>query len=98
MIKIAAMQGRFRWKPILISTGIFALLALGWFFLHKFQLGSIYGHFLDQSARAEESGNPERAARFLRQYLLVNREDLDARVRYGLLVEESTSDPRTRLQ
>src|SRR5262245_34689974 len=94
MTKIAKTTGSFRWKPILISTGLLFVLGLGWFFLHQVQLGSIYGRFLEQAARAEESGNPERAARFLRHYLLVNRDDLDARARYGLLCEQTAADRR----
>ena len=72
---IAALQ------TILILGIGFVVVAVGWFFLHRFQMRSIHGHFRELSTRDEESGRFERAARFLRLYLLVSGEDPDSLAR-----------------
>jgi tetratricopeptide (TPR) repeat protein len=88
------MQGRFRWKAILFLILGLAVFGTAWFFLQRFQISSIHSRFLDQVARAEETGNTERAARFLKQYLSVKRDDVDARARYGVLIEQLAASPQ----
>ncbi len=81
-------QGRFRWKPILLLAVGFAVFGSGWYLLHRFQMQSLHVRYREQAARAEETGNPDRAVRFLRQYLLVKGDDTDARARFAVLVEK----------
>ena len=81
-------QGRFRWKPILLVVVGFAVFGSGWYLLHRLQMQSLHVRYREQAARAEETGNPDRAVRFLRQYLLVKGDDTDARARFAVLVEK----------
>src|SRR5262245_57210926 len=90
------MRGKFRWKIISVLTLVGALAGTGWFLLHRYQMRRMNHAFLEQSVRAEDAGHTERAARFLRQYLLINRDDIDALARYGVLLDKLANSPRAR--
>jgi cellulose synthase operon protein C len=95
------LHGKFRWKAVLSLVVICALLGVGWFFLHRYQMKSIHSRFLAQATRAEEAKPPQydRAVRFLRIYLLAKGDDTDALARYGILIEErATPNYKTRLE
>ena len=51
---------------IFATLGGFAILAGGWFFLHKLQKRAMHVRFREFAARDEENERYERAARFLR--------------------------------
>jgi tetratricopeptide (TPR) repeat protein len=88
------MQGTFRWKAILVSVLAVALLGTGWYFLHRYQKRKIHGYFLELATRDEEGKRLDRAARFLRQYLLVQPDDVEALARYGKLLEKQAQNRR----
>jgi tetratricopeptide (TPR) repeat protein len=88
------MQGRFRWKAILLLAVCSAPLGVGWFFLHKHQVTTLHGQYLTLAKRAEEKKDLERAARFLSIYLSVTGDDIDARARYGVLLQELAQKPK----
>jgi tetratricopeptide (TPR) repeat protein len=90
-------HGRFRWKAILLLIVCSTLAGAGWHFLHRFQMRSMQPRLLEQATRAENDSPPEykRAATFLNQYLMVNRDDVDVQARLGILVEDKLPpDPR----
>src|SRR5262249_9513611 len=58
------------------------------FFLHKYQVTALHGQYLPLATRAEEKKDLERAARFLSIYLSVTGNDVDARARYGALLQK----------
>jgi Tfp pilus assembly protein PilF len=84
------MRGKFRWKVILVLGLAGCLAGVGWFFLHRYQVRRLNSAFLEQADRAEQDGQPERAARFLRQFLLISQSDVDVMDRYGQLLEKLT--------
>ncbi|HWY87306.1 MAG TPA: tetratricopeptide repeat protein [Gemmataceae bacterium] len=90
-------QGRFRWKAILLLIVCFTLAGAGWYFLHRIQMRAMQPRLLEQATRAETDSPPEykRAATFLNQYLMVNRDDVDVQARLGVLVEDKLpNDPK----
>lgn len=88
------MRGKLRWKWLILLAVMGACTSAGWFFGHRYQMRRMNGVFLEQATRAEENGHADRAARFLRQYLLINRADVDTRIRYGILLENLANSPR----
>jgi tetratricopeptide (TPR) repeat protein len=84
------LQGKFRWKAVLLMVVAFTLLGSGWFMLHRMQRRELHGRFLELAKRAEESDPPQydRAQRFLRLYLLVKEDDVEALTRYAILLDD----------
>ncbi len=73
-----------------------ALFLTGWFFLHRYQTRRLIADFVQQADRAEAEGRLDRAARLLRHYVVLVPADLDARTRYGTLLEKSATTGRAR--
>ncbi len=90
------MRGKFNWKLAIVLGLLVLLVSVGWFGLHQYQMRGMYGAFLEQATRDEDKGRTERAARFLRQYLLLRSDDVEVRARYGILLEKLAKTGRAR--
>ena len=90
------LQGKFRWKAILLLVVCSALLGLGWFFLHRLQIQTLHSQYLKLATRAEEKKDFNRAVRFLWIYLSVKGDDVDARAQYGVLLEKLAQTQKER--
>src|SRR5438309_1311296 len=88
------MGGKLRWKIVISLVLVGTVAGVSWFLLHRYQMRQMNSVFLEQSARAEDAGHADRAARFLRQYLLINRADVDARAHFGTLLEKLAVNAR----
>jgi tetratricopeptide (TPR) repeat protein len=99
-MKIIRMQGRFRWKSILIVVLVCAFLSVGWHFLHRYQVTAMQPELLEQATRAERSTppQPEVAMQFLRNYLRLQQDDVDAGARLGGLVEKHAKTGRDKAE
>ena len=90
------MKDKLNVRFLLIALGTLVVLGVSWFGVHAFQMRQHIGTLLDLVNRAEEQGKPDRAARLLGQYVKLVPEDLDSRIRYGLLLEKLPSTPGLR--
>src|SRR5262249_45368444 len=77
---------------------VVSVVAGGIWLLHRVQAGPQAQAFLSQAELAENEGNLEKAASYLRRYLILNRGDIDVRGRLGLLLDETarSDEERTR--
>jgi lipopolysaccharide biosynthesis regulator YciM len=90
------MHGKINVRFLLLVTVAGLVLGSAWFFVHRAQKKRRLGDYLTQANRAEEEKKFDRAARLLRAYVLAVPTDLDARVRYGGLLEKLSRTPRAR--
>ncbi len=90
------MRGTFNLRFFLVVVATTAVFAVGWFGLHRYQQNRHRAGYLDQATRAEAEQKPDRAARLLRAYILAVPGDIDARVRYGGLLEKLSKTPRAK--
>jgi tetratricopeptide (TPR) repeat protein len=81
-------------KFLAVLLAATVLFAGGWHFLHAYQVERTASTLLAQADRAQERGRPDRAALLITRYLLLCPGDVDARVRYGQLVERQAKTPR----
>jgi cellulose synthase operon protein C len=90
------MRGKLDRRFLLLAVVATLVFATGWFFLHRYQKNRRLGEYLVQAGRAEEEKKYDRAARLLRAYVLGAPQDLDARVRYGGLLEKLAKTRRAK--
>ena len=90
------MTDKLNVRFLLIALGTLVVLGVSWFGVHAFQMRQHVGTLLELVNRAEEQGKSDRAARLLGQYVKLVPEDLDSRIRYGLLLEKLPSTPGLR--
>ncbi|MBN9523783.1 hypothetical protein J0H58_35615, partial [bacterium] len=65
-------------------------------FVHAYQVQRGAQELLAESARLAQAGEPAEATEYLDRYLLLNRDDADARTRYALLVAGQSKNPRQK--
>ncbi len=76
------------------SLATFAIVGLGVYFLHKWQVRRQTGIFLAMAQEAETSGNLVKAINSYGQYLALAPRDADAQARYGLMLFEARAYAR----
>src|SRR5262245_19557205 len=83
---------------LLCLLAVVSVVAGGIWLLHRVQAGPQAQAVLRQAELAENEGNLEKAASYLRRYLILNRGDIDVRGRLGLLLDETarSDEERTR--
>jgi tetratricopeptide (TPR) repeat protein len=72
------------------------VLGGGWYLAHRLQVRRNAASLLSQADAAETQQRPDRAARYLRMYVGYRPEDVDARVRYGQLLDRMARSDRNR--
>jgi tetratricopeptide (TPR) repeat protein len=82
------MRSRLNVRFLILFSVCVSVFAVGWFLTHRFQKKRRLNDYLVQTTRAEEENKLDRAARLLRAYVLASPQDIDARVRYGELLEK----------
>src|SRR5690242_5664268 len=83
------MRRRLDFKFLACLLAAVAVAAVGVHFLHAFQVHRNAHSLLQQADRAGEQGNPEKAAEYLRRYLVYAPGDTDARAKYGLTLAKA---------
>jgi predicted Zn-dependent protease len=90
------MRRKLNLRFLLVVFVAAIVFAVGWFFLHRFQKNRRLGDYLAQATRAEDEKKFDRAARFIRAYILAVPADTDVRIRYAELLEKMGNTPRDR--
>jgi tetratricopeptide (TPR) repeat protein len=90
------MQERLNVRAFMWLVAVVAALAVGVFFVHRFQVRSHASALRELAGSAKSQGRPDRAARLLNLYLTFSPADLEARAEYGSLLETLSDSPRAR--
>jgi tetratricopeptide (TPR) repeat protein len=90
------MQERLSIRAFIWLVAVVTVLAVGVFFVHRFQVRSHAAELRDLAGAAKSQGRPDRAARLLNLYLTFSPADLEARAEYGSLLETMSDSPRAR--
>jgi tetratricopeptide (TPR) repeat protein len=72
------------------------VLGGGWYLAHRLQVRRNATSLLNQADAAETQQRPDRAARYLRMYVGYRPDDVDARARYGQLLDRAIRSGRGR--
>ncbi|HYT87192.1 MAG TPA: tetratricopeptide repeat protein [Gemmataceae bacterium] len=91
------MRRRLNLRFFACLLGALVLSGVGVNFLHAFQVQRNAGALRKYADRAEEQGQLDKAADYLKRYLTLVPGDIDARARYGLALETVAKSPRERL-
>jgi tetratricopeptide (TPR) repeat protein len=83
-------------KFLAVLLAAVALAFPGLYFLHGYQLRRTAPLVLEEAARAEQDGQPDRALEYLAYYHGCVPEDTDALLRYGRLLDERSVSPEQR--
>src|SRR5262245_13540544 len=83
-------------KAVVVLTGAAALLAVGTYLVHGFQVRRNAQALAEHADRVEQQNQPEKAVEYLEQYLGLRHDDADVRARYGLLLARLAQIDRAR--
>jgi tetratricopeptide (TPR) repeat protein len=89
------LRRRIQAKPLAALLVLVGLIGVGVHFLHGFQVNANADSLLTRADEVEES-EPAKAAGFLRQYIGLVPDDLEARQRYAFLLDEIATTPRAK--
>jgi tetratricopeptide (TPR) repeat protein len=77
------------YKAILIVLGVLAALAVGVHFLHAFQVKRNAADLLQEAKLLQDEGKLNEARGYMKQYVGMVPDDVDALAQYGMLLEKS---------
>src|SRR6516225_1569121 len=82
------MKEKINVRFLLLCLASLLVLGVSWFGVHAFQMRHHRAVLLDLVQRAEEQGKLDREIRLLGQFVKLVPQDVNARERYGLLIEK----------
>ncbi|HVS40495.1 MAG TPA: tetratricopeptide repeat protein [Gemmataceae bacterium] len=90
------MRRQIRFGRAAVVLVVVAVLGVGVYSLHAFQVRRTSSALLDQATAAEKAGDLEKSADYFARYLGLHPDDDDALAKYGLVLDKLAKTPRQK--